>query len=707
VGWPGWWLSPAGLSPAGLALAFDAYIILCSLRAMGGVKLMARDRFRIVTAIGLVLWALTIGPAAAQTPAPIDLTGTSLEDLMNIQVTSVSKKEQTLSKAASSVYVITEDDIRHSGATNVPDLLRMVPGVDVARINANTWAISIRGFNSRYAGKVLVLVDGRTVFTPLFSGVYWDQQTMPLENIERIEVIRGPGGTVWGANAMNGVINIISKSAKDTHGVLISAEAGSQDRAQGLAQYGGSAGADGSFRVFGRYTINEDSPSIPLSPATDDAHNSQMGFRSDWILSSRDTLTAQGDLLGESESQTDITLFLNQPLAYHTVNAQVRVAAGNLLGRWNHVFANGSETTLQIYYDSFRRFEMGLENQNTGDADFQYHLKLGDRNDIVTGTGYRLTDERFRDGYEAVIGTGHHQEGLFSTFVQDELRLTKLVSLTMGVKLEHNAYTGFEFEPTVQFAWSPTSHQTVWASVSRALQQPSWFYAQGVVDEALVQVPGAGTAVFQLDGDPEGKAPAVVSYELGYRTELSKRLTLDTTVFLSDYYRLQTIEPQAALVATSPAPPHLVLPSVFGNLAGGSTYGTEISAHWDVSKWWRISPGFSFLQTNLSLNHGVTDATIAFTSADSPKRQAQLRSSVKLPHRVEWDTSVYFVGALATVAAYTRVDTRVGWHIGEFVDMGITGQNLLTPRHVEFLDSLQITPMETARAIVARVTWHF
>src|ERR1700683_224641 len=262
--------------------------------------------YSIILNAGLrsALSALMIAAGMAQTKPPIDLTGSSLEDLMNIQVTSVSRKEQSLSKAAGSIYVITQDDIRHSGTTNVPDLLRMVPGVDVARINANTWAISIRGFNSRYAGKVLVLVDGRTVYTPLFSGVYWDQQTMPLENIERIEVIRGPGGTVWGANAMNGVINIISKSAKDTRGGLASAEVGSQDRAQGLAQYGGAAGANGSYRVYGHYTTNTDSPSLAGSPAVDDGHSSQMGFRSDWNLSSRDALTVQGDALCTSAGQT-------------------------------------------------------------------------------------------------------------------------------------------------------------------------------------------------------------------------------------------------------------------------------------------------------------------------------------------------------------------------------------------------------------------
>src|SRR5580700_9283703 len=271
--------------------------------------------------LGLVLSAITMMTGMAQT-APVDLTGTSLEDLMNIQVTSVSKKEQSLSKAAGSIYVITQVDIRQSGATNVPDLLRMVPGVDVARINANTWAISIRGFNNRYSAKVLVLVDGRSVYSPSNSGVYWDQQTMPLENLDRIEVIRGAGGTVWGANAMNGVINIITKSAKDTRGGLITAEAGSQDRAQGLAQYGGAAGANGSYRVYGHYTTNTDSPSLPGSPAVDDGHSSQMGFRSDWNLSSRDAMTVQGDALGTSAGQTITTLFSNQLPNYHILDEQ-------------------------------------------------------------------------------------------------------------------------------------------------------------------------------------------------------------------------------------------------------------------------------------------------------------------------------------------------------------------------------------------------
>jgi iron complex outermembrane recepter protein len=664
--------------------------------------------------LGLAMSSFTIVPGMAQTAPPVDLTGTSLEDLMNIQVTSVSKKEQSLSKAAGSIYVITQDDIRHSGATNVPDLLRMVPGVDVARINANTWAISIRGFNNRYSAKVLVLVDGRSVYTPSNSGVYWDQQTMPLENIDRIEVIRGAGGTVWGANAMNGVINIITKSAKDTRGGLVSAEVGSQDHAQGLAQYGGAAGANGSYRIYGDYTMNGNSPSIAGSPAVDDGHSSQMGFRSDWNLSSRDTLTVEGDALGTSAGQTITTLFANQLPDYHILNEQVQVSSENVLGRWSHTFSDGSEATVQTYYDRFRRVDQALDIETTGNVDFQYHFHVGSRNDIVTGIGYRVTDLNYTNGYEISFGAGHRRDNLFSSFIQDEIRLSNSVSLTMGVKLEHNAYTGYEYEPSVQFVWSPSSRQTVWASVSRAIQQPSWLYAEAQLDSAVVPLPGGNFGLVQINGNPLGEAPIVFDYELGYRAELSKRLTFDTSIFLGDYDRLETIDAQTPFFSVNPAPPHLVLPSVYGNLGAARNYGAEVSAHWSVASWWRISPGFSFLQMDLFLDHGATSATFVDASGNSPKYQAQLRSNIKLPHHVDWDTSVYYVGSLGIgsvsttpVAAYTRVDTRIGWHVGEFVDIGITGQNLLTPRHIEFFDGLQVTPMEAARAIVAKITWHF
>ncbi len=583
----------------------------------------------------------------------------------------------------------------------------MVPGVEVARINENTWAITIRGSNDRYSGQVLVLIDGRSVYSPAFSGVYWDQQTMPLENIERIEVIRGAGGTIWGANAMNGVINIITKSSIDTHGGLASVTAGSQDRGQGLMQYGGAAGTNGSYRVYGHYSTNEDSPSIPGQPAVDDGHESQMGFRSDWNLSGHDKLTVQGDILGASEAQTITTLFSSHLPNPSTFNDRVQVANGNILGRWSHTFANGSEATVQVYYDRVRRFDQGLNVQNTGDFDFHYHFHAGARNDIVTGLSYRVTDQNFQQGYAITVGDGHRTDSLFSGFIQDEIRLTDSASLTIGSKFEHNSYTGYEYEPSIQFVWSPTSSQTVWASVSRAIQQPSWVFAEVQWDESAVTVPGAGTAIVHVSGNPQLRAASVLNYELGYRTRLSERISLDATIFYADYDQMQTVESQIPYFTLNP--PHLVLPAVFASLGNARTYGVEASAHWDVTKWWRISPGFDLLRAKYTLGTGSNDTTFTGTSDDSPRRQAQLRSNVKLPHNVEWDTSVYYVGTLGDgpVPAYTRLDTRVGWHIGRFVNVSISGQNLLTARHIEFLDGVQVTPMESARAIVSKIAWRF
>lgn len=643
----------------------------------------------------------------------VDLTNATLEDLMNMQVTSVSRKEQSAFKAASSIYVITQDDIRHSGATNIPDLLRIVPGVDVARITANTWAISIRGFNYRYSGKVLVMIDGRSVYSPTFSGVFWDQQMVPLENIDRIEVIRGPGGTVWGANAMNGVINIITKSARDTQGGLMSAVAGNYDRAQGLVQYGGTAG-NGAYRVYSRYTDSADSPSIPGRRAVDDSHSSQAGFRSDWKLSDSDNLTVEGDWLGESEGQTIATMFYSQFPNIYTIDDQVRVSAQNAVGQWTHTFANGSDLSTQAYFDRFRRFDQALNVVDTGDVELRYHFHIGRRHDIVSGFDYRASTLSYLDGYETAFRTPHRVEDLSSGFIQDEIALTDSLALSLGAKLEENSYTSFEYEPSLRIAWSPSSRHTLWASVSRAIEQPSWLYAQSQFDVASVPIPGPGFGIVQINGNQKLESPFVFDYEIGYRTQLSKKITLDATIFYSYYNHLFSIEPQSPYFDVAAAPGYLVIPSVFENLGNAKTYGAELSARWDVTTWWRISPGFSFLHAHIYEDAGSHDTTYApFAMDDSPMNQAQVRSEIRLPHRIEWDTSVYYVGCFTnpslpgTVPAYTRLDSRFGWHFGEHVDMSIAGQNLLSPRHLEFLDGLQVIPTEVARAIVARIAWRF
>ena len=309
-------------------------------------------RATLLTRLGVsIVFGLLVPIAGRGQIAPRDLTQASLEDLMNLQVTSVSKKEQKLSKAGAAVYVITQEDVRRSGATNIPDLLRMVPGVDVARLDANRWAVSIRGFNYIYADKVLVLIDGRTVYLDSASNVFWDQQDVPLEDIDHIEVIRGPGGTVWGANAVNGVINIITKNAKATQGGLVTAGSGSEETAEGLVQYGGKIGSKGAYRAFGRYFNINNTLAPGGQNAADGWHISHGGFRSDWDLSRKDSLTVQGDLYGSEAGQTITTVFSNALPRQGTLNDPLSNATGNILGRWNHTLTNGSDTSLQVFYD--------------------------------------------------------------------------------------------------------------------------------------------------------------------------------------------------------------------------------------------------------------------------------------------------------------------------------------------------------------------
>lgn len=657
-----------------------------------------RGRFILVA-------ALSAASSLAQQPTNPDLSQASLEDLMNIQVTSVSKKEEPLSKTGAAIFVITQEDIRRSGATNIPDVLRLAPGVDVARMDANRWAVSIRGFNDQHANKVLVLVDGRSVYNPSFSGVYWDEVDVPLEDIERIEVIRGPGGTVWGANAVNGVINIITTNAAASKGGLLSAGGGTQDHADGLVQYGGQIGQDGSYRVFGRYFDVGNSASPGSQAATDGWMAGHAGFRSDWKLSPRDTLTVQGDFLRTDESQSTTTLFFNA-LSRGAVTFQdpERVTAGNVLARWNHTLANGSEMSLQVYEDYSKRLDGGfLDSENTVDLDFQDHLALGSRNDVVWGVGARVTDSAYGPGYAITILPNRRTDSLFSGFVQDQLKLTDSLSLTVGTKLEHNDFTGFEYEPSAQLVWTLTANQTVWGSASRAIREPSPSDV-GVQDEETV--PAGGTLIIiRPAGNPNIKAEDLRDLEGGYRALATKRLSLDVTGFAGFYGHLET----AASLAPDPifqqGVPYLIFPQLLVNGPSARTYGAEFFANLNLTGRWRISPGYSYFHINVN-----GDSPLNTPPGASPNHQFQVRSLLDLPHRLEWDNTVGYVSKLlvGNIPAYARVDSRVGWRVGEFLEFSLVGQNLLTPRHAEFSSGFYTTNYTLVeRSVFLKMTWRF
>ena len=655
--------------------------------------------------------ALALHPPAglAQNSDPGDLTQASLEDLLKIQVTSVSRKEEPLSNTGAAVFVISQEDIRRSGATNIPDVLRMVPGVDVARVNASTWAISIRGFNDIFANKVLVLVDGRSVYNPMTSGVVWSAQDVPLEDIERIEVIRGPGGTVWGANAVNGVINIITKSAKNTAGGVVALGGGSETTADGLIQYGSTIGSAGAYRVFGKYSDIESSTFPGGVSAADGWHSEHAGFRSDWDLGSNDTLTVEGDVQQDRQGQSLTTPVAGALPLEETFNQRFNGSDESVLGRWNHVLANGSETSLQLYDDHSRGASLGgLIWQNTVDLDFQHHLALGSRQDIVWGLGTRVTSLHMGPTYGGIFAPPSRSDLLLSIFFQDEVKITNTLSLTFGSKLEHNGYTGVAFEPSAQLVWNPTARQSLWLSAARAIREPDAIDVSIQQDAATFPTGGGSFGVVRVFSNPDPRAERLTDFEVGYRVQAARRLSVDVTTFLSFYHDLRTVEQEAAYFTAGSGTPQLIVPAVLEDGGNAHTYGGELSLNWNPTNRWRLSSGYSMIHMVVFKDAANVDAQLGDQGNSSPQQQFQVRSELNLPHHFEWDSSLAYVGRLAAgVPAYVRGDTRLGWKMGEHLDFSAVGQNLLSPRHLEFPGELALNDTLVARTVFVKVTWKF
>ena len=643
--------------------------------------------------------------------AQTDLSQASLEQLMNIEVTSVSRREQKLSRVAAAIFVITQEDIRHSGARNVPDLLRLVPGLDVAEIDANTWAISARGFNDVHANKLLVMIDGRSIYEPAFGGDFWDLQDVPFEDIDRVEVIRGPGATIWGANAMNGVISIITKNAKATRGSLLKAGSGSETTARGLVQYGGKLPGHGFYRVFGQYS-NESSLFLPSGQRGVDAwHVSHGGFRSDWDLTGKDSLTLQGDFL-ESRGGTTANGFVSlSPPIQRILNDLGSARGGNILGHWDHKFSDRSETSLQIYYDGARRNLLGGRlDRDTFDLDFKHHAALGSRHDLVWGFGYRFDDSYVRPGYSISMLPPGSTSNLLSSFVQDEVRVSNSLWLTLGSKFEHNSYTGFEYEPSVRLLWSPSDRQAAWAAVSRAIRQPTLEDVAVRYNQLAFPGPNGLVYLLRVFGNPNFKSEELLAYEAGYRAQANRRISADLSAFYNVYDHLRTYELAEPFLESSLSPPYLVIPQVTMNKMHGSTYGAEVSSTLSVSSWWKVSPGYTWLKLNLHADPGSLDTDSPLAVGISPRHQFQIRSCIDLPKHFEFDSGLYYAGRLSAlgVSGHARVDARLGWRPARSWELSVVGQNLLEPRHLEFVDNTgTIQSTQIPRSIFVEIRWWF
>jgi len=663
---------------------------------------------RALFALGLSLTFPIRAQQNQQQNPPPDLTHMNLEDLLNVKVTSVSKREENLSRVAAAVFVISQEDIRRSGATNIPDVLRMAPGVDVEQIDANAWAISIRGFNERYSNKVLVLIDGRSVYTPSFSGVFWDQIDMPMDNIERIEVIRGPGATVWGANAVNGVISIITKSAKETKGTLVTAAGGSQVKADGLVQHGGSVGADAAYRVFGNGSDIGNSAGVQM-PADDHWRRVHGGGRLDWDVSPADSLMVQGDLFANKENQTRFSGYI--PTPFDTIFSEnINAVGGDVLARWSHTLAGGSQTSLQAYFDTYRRTDMGVpEVERTFDLDFQDHVAPRGRHNIVWGLGFRTFTSSLSPGYSVSFSPPSERGFLFSGFFQDEIRATDSLWVTVGSKMERNPYTGFQTEPSVRLVWAPpASRHAIWASASKAVRQPS--RADTAIETNLETIPAGPDAVevFRLYGNRKILNEQALDYELGYRSQFAKSLSLDVATFLTFYRHLETIEPQAMQVIPG-SPTEFQIPMLYENNAHAADYGGEVSLNWVVNSRWRIVPGYSYLHSTIRQDPSSQGLPAYTVPADFPQNTLQARSLWNLSRKMEFDQSLYYTARLpgATIPGHVRLDLRLARRLSESVDISVVGQNLLRPRTLEYGDSYGVIGTQSVRSVYGKLTWRF
>jgi iron complex outermembrane recepter protein len=672
-----------------------------------------RRKWPVATTSGgiVVILLLTLPVLRAQNQVP-DLADRSLEDLMNVEVTSVSKKEQKLARTAAAVFVITQEDIQRSGATNIPDVLRMVPGVNVAQINANTWAISARGLNGEFSNELLVMVDGRNVYVPTFGGVFWEVVNIPLISIEKIEVIRGPGASVWGANAVNGVINIITKNASETRGVTVEAGAGNLAQGFGTAEYGGSLPKVGDYRVYTKYLNEDHLPNSTGQDGGDGWHLLQEGFRTDSTLSNKDTLMVQGDIYGGREGDPSTFLSSVTSPAPVKIDAQTDLSGGSLQSVWNHAYGADSSTKLMFSYDAYVRDDVLREGRKTFSADFQHNLGWGERQQFVWGLGYRYSSSHSDGDLTASLNPANLSTQLFSGFLQDEIAvIPDRVYLTVGAKVEHNYYTGFGVMPSARIAYEPSDRRMFWAAISRALRTPAETDAAIRLNFAGFPAPNGPPVLVGLVGNPHFKDEGLTAYEAGYRTTVGKRLSIDLAVYYNNYDDQQTIEPAAPFLEATPPPVHLVLPTTYQNLMHGETHGLEIAVNWKLTKRWTVSPGYDFERIHMHTSATSQDTVSGpETEGNDPHHQAQSRSHVDLSERVAWDTSVYFVDRLVSqnVPSYTRLDTGLSWKWKEGISVSVFGQNLLKDHHLEFIDSsgAELSTL-IKRGAYAKVTWQF
>jgi iron complex outermembrane receptor protein len=627
----------------------------------------------------------------------------SIDELVNLEITSVSRREEPLRDAAAAVSVLTNEAIRRSGAESIPDALRLVPGIHVGQQTASSWAVSARGFSSITSEKLLVLSDTRSIYTPLFSGVQWDVQDFLLEDVERVEVIRGPGAALWGANAVNGVINITTRSARDTHGTYVEAGTGTFDRARIAARYGGETAGGLHYRVFGKY-FDRDGTDHLVTDSDDDWRLGHLGFRTDWDGGEHSAFTVQGDAYaGNVGKLTPSVTIIGRDNPAGELDA--RVSGGNLLARWRHRASETSDLQVRAYYDYTRRDDPSfLDTLHTFDIDVQQSFSAFARHEILWGANYRLTSNRNRSGGIFAVDPEESNDQLFGGFIQDQMALTDSLHLTLGTKLEQNDFSGFEVQPSVRIAWSPAATQTLWSAVSRAVRVPTRLER----DVAIEITPPGSDPVGRLLGNPDFAAERLVAYEAGYRWQPATQLSLDVAVFYNDYDRLGSLELGTPFVGPDG---RTVVPIVNENLTSGRTRGFEAQVDWSPLENWRLTANYTGIDISLT-PHGTDINRGEWLEGSTPHSMAGLRSLLTLGARFDVDAQLRYQSRIRTmpviatgegVDAYAELDLRVGWQATDHWTLSLLGQNLLHARHPEFGGSENRGELE--RGAYLKATW--
>lgn len=669
---------------------------------MPPIPMTSASRNAVASMFPVVLCGLSCAVAlsgrvvrAQETPAASgNLKHLSLEQLGDVEVVSKSKSPEQVWKTAAAIYVITQEDIRRSGATSIPEALRLAPGVEVAQIDGNQWSIGIRGFGSRLARSVLVLIDGRSVYTPLLAGTYWEVQDTVMEDIDRIEVIRGPGGTVWGPNAVNGVINIITKNSKDTQGALVAVGGGNEEQGFSTVRIGATAPNGLTYKVYAK-AFNRSAEDHPDDDRYDHWKAAQGGFRMDWVKNQRDSFTLQGDLYDERAGEEVSTSTYNPPANFTLVGNEL-LSGGNLLGQWTRTFDADDDIQVKVYFDRTNRYEPNfVDVRNTGDFDFLERFHWGTRHHFSWGLGANASHGHQPEVFSGLyFSPNERTDQIYSAFLQDSISLVEnRLTLEVGTKIIKTNYTDVQAEPSGRLLWTPTATQTLWLAVTRALRTPSDaerdFFLSSLI--GTYTPPGQATSIpffARFGANPNFESEKLNGYELGYRRLIGRNVYVDLAGFFNQYYDLFSEDITGApYTETTPAPTHELLPAEFGNGLQGTTIGGEIAPEWRPTSFWRLRGSYSFL--HMAIRRGPNSLDVeppSQVSGASPQHQLLVQSSLDLPKRITFDLAFRYESSLPAYAvkAYSTGDARLAWSFGRHWEISAVGENLLQPDHVEF-----------------------